>query len=88
MNEQTARSVLKIIAVVTVLVGLILTGQAAIARIALAETVKSAPVGVQVKATGVLGAAAGYAIVSHAVTIVLGAGLYFASPRLAKYVTE
>jgi len=72
MKEDVACSVLRIMGVATMLVGAILTVQAFIARMALSESIRSAPASMQVHATGVFGDLGGYAVVAQAVTIVFG----------------
>jgi|GEM_PF-6069558 len=88
MQEDVARSVLRIVGIATILVGLILTLQAIFVRMALSQAIQAAPAGIQVQATGKLGDLGGFAIVAQAMIIVAGFILYFVSSALAKHVAE
>ena len=86
MLEVVARSVLRILGIVTALVGAILTLQTCIAWMAYSTTMSGAPAGMQIKATGMLGDMGMYAILAQAVTILLGIALFYMSPALARRV--
>lgn len=86
MLEVVVRSVLRILGIMTALVGAILTLQACIAWMAVSTTLSGAPAGMQVKATGMLGEMGIYAIVAQAVTIALGVALFCLGPVLARRV--
>lgn len=87
MNEEVARSGLRIIGVVTMLVGGILTTQAVIAQVALTRSLEAAP-GVQFQTSGMLGDLGAHAIVAQAVTVAFGLLLFFLSPILAARVAK
>jgi hypothetical protein len=88
MLEVVARSVLRILGIVTAMVGAILTLQAGIAWLAVSTTLSDAPAGMQARATGMLGDMGIFAIVAQAVTVLFGVALYFASPGLARRVVQ
>ena len=88
MLEVVARSVLRILGIVTAMIGAILTLQACIAWMAVSTTLSGAPAGMQIEAKGMLGDMGIYAIVAQAVTVLFGVALFFASPVLARRVVQ
>ena len=86
MLELVARAVLRILGIVTALVGVILTLHACIAWMAVSTTLSGGPAGMQIKATSMLGEVGIYAIIAQAVTILLGVALFYMSPALARRV--
>jgi len=85
MLEVVARAVLRILGIVTVLVGTILTVQAVLTWVAFNATLASATMGMQIKAPNALGF---WGIVSQAVPILFGAVLFRLSPSLARRVVS
>ena len=88
MNEDNARSVLRLIAVVTILAGASLTTATLISLLGASSAMEGAPVGAQVRVTGMVAEFGVYALLSHAVIAVWGVVLYSLSPRLARMIVE
>jgi len=80
MKEDVARSVIRLMALATTLVGIILTIQAIIASMAIRNTF-----GAQV--SDIAGSIGGYGVLAQAITIAMGLILFAASSALAKQVT-
>jgi hypothetical protein len=88
MMEDIARSILRLIAVVTVLAGASLTTATLVSLLGASSSMHGAPEGVQVKLTGMVAEMGGYAVLSHAMIAACGVALYVLSPWLAQKVVE
>jgi hypothetical protein len=85
MTESTARSILRILAVVTMFVGWILTSLAILGLISARSTLQVAG-GMDVQASGVVDEMGFYAVLGQVLVIVWSAVLYASSPRLARHI--
>jgi hypothetical protein len=88
MKEQHVRSVLRLIAVVTVLVGAYLTTATLVSFLAASNTMNGALEGLQVKLTGLVAEMGVYAVLSNALIAAWGLVLYYSSPKLAEMIVE
>ena len=79
---------MRLIAVVTVLVGASLTTVTMVSLFGVSSTMHGAPEGVQVKMTGMVAEMGVYAVLSHALIAAWGVVLYFLSPKLAAKIVE
>ena len=85
MTEGTARSILRILAVVTMLVGWILTNLAILGMISARSALQVAGE-MDDQVTGVVGEMGFYAVLGQVLVIVWGAVLYASSPSLARHI--
>ena len=85
MTESTARSILRILAVVTMFVGWILTSLAILGLISARSTLQVAG-GMDVQVSGVVDEMGFYAVLGQVLVIVWSAVLYASSPRLARHI--
>ena len=92
MKEESVRSILRLIAVVTVLLGAYLSSAAVLSLFAASSTMHGALDGVHALG-GVQGTVAGmvtemgvYAVLSDLLIAAWGVVLYYASPRLAEMI--
>lgn len=81
MKEEVARSVIRLMALATTFVGIILTIQAIIGSMAIRNALGA-------QASSIAGNLGGYGVFAHAITIATGLVLFAASPGLAKKITE
>ncbi len=88
MKEETARSILRLIAVATVLVGAILTTTTSVTLIAARSLFQGSGPGMQVQATGIMVGVGSYSMLATATIVAWGIALYSLSPRLARLVVE
>jgi hypothetical protein len=91
MNEDTARSLLRLIAVVTVLVGAILTTMTLVSLLGVNRTIEgAAAAGLHIDGPhrGIVGEIGSYALLAHGSIVVWGGLLYLVSPRLAAWVVK
>lgn len=88
MKEDYARAILRLIAVVTILVGAVLMSATLVGILGTGSTVRGAPEGMQVKVTGMVAEMGGYAVLSQALIAAWGVLLYFLSPKLAKNLIQ
>ena len=86
MSEQLARSILKIIGIVTVLIGAIMTAQSLYAFVYVDEPKSVSALGTYISVEGVFGDVARAAIICNAVVMLMGFLLCALSPALARYV--
>lgn len=86
MKEDSARSILRLIAVVTVLVGAVLTTVTLVSLFGVSSTIQGAAQGVHVQMTGMVAEMGFYLVLAHASIVAWGASLYLLSPRLARYI--
>jgi hypothetical protein len=88
MLSSAVRYTLRVVAIVTIMVGLILTAQAAIATIALSDIAETGGARVPFRATLELGSVGWYAIGAQAVTVLAGLVLYVLSGVLTAWITR
>jgi hypothetical protein len=86
MTEGTARSILRILAVVTMLVGAILTTSTAVGFLATRSTFQGAVGNMDVQVTGAIAEMGFYAVLAYVLVIAWGAVLYASSPSLARNI--
>ncbi|HVS10925.1 MAG TPA: hypothetical protein VMS76_13740 [Planctomycetota bacterium] len=86
MTESTVRSILRIVAMVTILIGNILTTSTFVGLLATRSTLQGATMDVQV--SGVVAEMGFYAVLGHALVIGWGLVLYATSPRLARHIVS
>ena len=80
---------LRLIAVVTVLVGAILTTMTLVNLLGVSRTIEgAAAAGVHIEDTGIVGEIGSYALLAHGSIVVWGGLLYLVSPRLAACVVK
>ncbi len=86
MKEDSARSILRLIAVITILVGASLATATLVSLLGASNAMEGAPVGMQVKMTGMVAEMGGYAVLSYVLIAAWGLFLYVLSPKLAEKI--
>ena len=86
MSTQSVRSLLRIVAVLTILVGGIGVSTAIIGSFAIRQLMQSASEGLSVQSS--VGSAGLFAILSWLVVVAWGAALYQLSPGIARHITS
>jgi hypothetical protein len=86
MNKEYVQAVLRIVAVITMLIGVTLTTTTAISVIGAKRVVQNAPHGLNVRMTGVVGEAGNFAIFAHATIIGWGIAFFVSSSILARII--
>lgn len=86
MQEETIRSILRLLAVVTMLVGVSLASATLVSLVG-ASSAAAAP-GLQVQVTGMVAEMGFYAVLSYAVVAAWGLVLYLLSEKLAAKIAE
>ena len=87
MTEGTARSILRILAVVTMFVGFILTSVTIVGIMSARSTLQVAG-GMDVQVTGVVDEMGFYAVFGQVLVVGWGAVLYASSPSLARHIVR
>lgn len=88
MNENTARACLRLLAVATVLVGVILTVTTILSILAAGSAMQGAVGGMQIQMTGMVAKMGFWAVVSQASIAGWGLVLWAMSPSLAQKLVE
>ena len=87
MKEDSARAILRLIAVVTVLVGAVLTTVTLVSLFGVSSTIQRVVDG-DVQATGLVTEIGFYAVLAYASIVAWGIVLFLLSPRLARYIVK
>ncbi len=87
MKEDSARAILRLIAVVTVLVGAVLTTVTLVSLFGVSSTIQGVVDG-DVQATGLVAEIGFYAVLAYASIVAWGIVLFLLSPRLARYIVK
>ena len=88
MKEEIVRSILRIIAVVTVLVGAILLTIAVVQLLAAGRGYGSSGGGIQVHLSGMVWRFGFFTVLAYGSVVFWGGVLFFLSPRLARLIVE
>ena len=88
MKEDTVCSILRLIAVVTVLVGAILVTMTIVSLIGASSSMGSTGMGVTIRATGVVAKMGFFMVLANGMIAVWGLALYRLSPKLARWIVE
>ena len=85
MNEDTVRSILRLIAVVTILVGAVLVTITVLSLVGVSSTISTVQSGMRTQPTG-LAKLGFFAVAANAMIAVWGALLYYLSPFIARRI--
>lgn len=88
MKEDCARSILRLIAVTTILVGVVLTTMTLVALLGASSAMAGVPPGMEVKMSGMVADMGMHVVVAHALIAAWGVVLYLSSPVLARRIVE
>jgi hypothetical protein len=86
MREELARAILKILGIMTALVGSILTSQALFGWLAIPKDQSGSGLGTYVSVEGMVGSVARTAITQNLLVVLFGCLLCALSPALARFV--